>query len=84
MVSVEQENQIEGAHDYSRDSTGPISIVPGCPRQRSRLISRAQSKKSLCKCKTLVGAFRKSVRSSIQKLKESPGALTKKRSKEKT
>src|SRR5208283_163352 len=37
-------------------STGPISIVPGYPRERSRLISRAQSEKSLCTCKNLVGA----------------------------
>jgi hypothetical protein len=29
----------------------PISIVPGCPRERSRLISRARSEKGLCICK---------------------------------
>ena len=29
---------------HSRGSTGPISIVPGCPRERSGLISRAHPK----------------------------------------
>jgi hypothetical protein len=31
----------------SSGSTGPISIVPGCPRERSRLISRGRSEKSV-------------------------------------
>ena len=46
----------------SRGSTGPISIVPGCPRERSRLIFAGTIPKSLCICTKLVGAFRKSVR----------------------
>src|SRR5208282_2485588 len=37
-------------------STSPISIVPGYPHKRSRLISRARSEKSLCTCERLVGA----------------------------
>ena len=37
--------------------TGPISIVPGCPRERSRLISRARSRNSLCICTKLIDAF---------------------------
>jgi hypothetical protein len=44
-------------HAISRASTGPISIVPGCPCERSRQISRAPSEKDLCVCEQLVGAF---------------------------
>src|SRR5271165_1377953 len=65
----------------SRGSTGPLSIVPGCPRARSRLISRAPSK-SLCTCTTIVGAFRKSVRCSIQKLGNHPEPSQRKQRKE--
>jgi hypothetical protein len=62
-------------------STGPISIVPGCPRERSPLISRARCK-SLCECKNIVGAFWKSVRCSMEKLGNHPEPSQK--SKEKT
>jgi hypothetical protein len=53
-------------------STGPISIVPGCPRERPRPISRARFEKDLCICKQLVGAFRKSVRRFFEKLRNHP------------
>src|ERR1700686_4940031 len=62
----------------SRGSTGPISIVPGCPRECSRLILRARSE-NLCGCKKLVDAFRKPVRCFIQEAQESSGALTRKK-----
>jgi len=54
---------------------GPISVIPGCPRERSRLISRAGSAESLCNSKTSFDAFRKSVRCSISQAHESPGAF---------
>src|SRR5271166_595952 len=67
---------------HSRGSTDPISIVPGCPRERSQLISRARFQKSLCKCNKLVDAFRKSVRCSIQKLRNHPEPSQRKQRKE--
>src|SRR5271165_2542013 len=56
----------------SRGSTGPISIVPDCPRGRWRLISRARCKKNLCRCTNIVGAFRESVRSSNREAQDPP------------
>ena len=58
-----------------------IARGPGAAtRERSFRVARAnaggslrgQSRKSLCKCKKLVGAFRKSVQWSIQKLRSHP------------
>jgi len=51
----------------------------------SQLISRARSQKDLCICKSIVRAFRKSVRSSIEKLRNHPEPSQRKqrRSKEK-
>jgi hypothetical protein len=72
---------------HSRGSTGPISIVPGCPRERWRLISRARSEKSLCKCtKNLlaVSAIRAMFRSEAQESLEALATKTKKRRTEKT
>src|SRR5208283_4056418 len=69
---------------HSRGSTDPILIVLGCPRERSRLISRARCK--ICAdAQTIVGAFRESVRSFIQKLRNHPESSQRKqrRSKEK-
>src|SRR5271165_4557055 len=57
---------------HSRGSTSPISIVAGCPRERSRLISRARLQKVCADAKILVGGFRKPVRCSIQKLRSRP------------
>src|SRR5271166_6376090 len=56
---------------HSRGSTDPIPIVLGCPRERSPLISRARFK--ICAdAQTIVGAFRESVRCSMQRLRNPP------------
>ena len=60
----------------------PNSIVPGCPRERSRLISRARSKKVCAYAQTLIDAFRKSVRCSLQKLRNHPEPSQRKQRKE--
>jgi hypothetical protein len=64
---------IEGFH--SRGSTGPISIVPGCPPERSGLIARVRPSKFVPMQKTFwrVSEIRAIFHSEAQ---ESPGALT--------
>src|SRR5271165_6002069 len=42
---------------HSRGSISPLSIVPGCPRERSRLISRARSPKVVQMHKQLLARF---------------------------
>src|ERR1700674_2740070 len=65
----------------SRGSTGPISIVPGCPRERSRLISRARSEKKFVQMQTTCWRVSEIRAMFYAEAQESPGALTKKQGK---
>jgi hypothetical protein len=65
----------------SRGSTGPISIVPGCPRERSRLISRARSEKKFVQMQTTCWRVSEIRAMFFAEAQESPGALTKKQGK---
>ena len=66
---------------HSRGSTGSISIVSGCPRERSRLISRARSEKGFVHMQQTCWRVSEIRAMFYAEAQESPGALTKKRSK---
>jgi len=56
----------------SRGSTGPISIVPGCPRECWWLISQIRSKKGFANAKNLLTRFLNPCDLFIEKLRNHP------------
>jgi len=73
-------------HSIFRGSAGPISIVPGCPRERSRLISLARFQKIVQMHKSLLTRFENRCDIPFRSLGiiRSPHNENKERSKERT